>query len=497
MSRTSVAAARSVTPDRGPLGDRLLQLTAPVPLLIGALVAAMLAGAATALGSVWVGAVLALLVAPWFVVLAIARPAWVLTAVLTLAPFDPLFFGELQKLGAAHDLVSMMRFWKEFAILALGVAAIVRGTRALDGLDLLALALVAIIAAYLLLPLGPPADVRLVAARQDGFLVLIFVIVRHLPLGPPERRLLALALLLEGAVTTATGLWNVFDAAGWGNFLASAGVLDYQGQQAGGSASVELVYSLVGGRYLLHASGFFFSSLSFGFFMLVPFGIAASRVGLAPGRALRALSLLIAAAGTMLSLTRTAIFAMFAMAVTAVMLANRRIVALTAGAFLALVLVPLAAAIGLGDRLGTTLSPSDVSSTIHLDRLGQDATALLVSPLGHGLGTAASTGERFAVAGAVIQESWYFQIGFEMGLVAFILVVLFVVTCLLRLARGALAGDGWSQAGLLGLGATATCAIFLHTFDAIGVAWPVWSVVAIGCSFVPSARGQAPDSAAR
>lgn len=446
----------------------------------------MLIGGAAALGSLGLEILLAVLVSPWFLAVALVRPAWVLTAVLVLAPFDPLFFGELLKVGAAHELLGLIKFWKEFAIGAVGVAALVRGRRRLDSLDVIALSLVAVILAYLVLPIGPPADVRLVAARQDGFLVLIFVIVRRLPLGDPDRRLLAGALLIEGAITTATGLWNVFDPAGWNRFMATSGVLAYQGQQVGGSAYVPLVYSSVGGRLLLHASGLFFSSLSFGFFMLVPFGIAASRAGFPLGRILRPAALLVGAAGTMLSLTRTAIFAMFGMALASILLANRRAAALTSGVFVALVLVPLASAIGLTDRLGTTLAPTDASSTIHIERLGYDATALLAAPLGHGLGTAASTGARFGVVGAVINESWYFQIGSEMGIVAFALVVVLVTACLVRLARGALAGNAWSQAGFLVLGATGTCAIFLHTFDAIGVAWPVWSLVAIGCPVMAS-----------
>lgn len=490
MSRPIPASIRGgvFTLDRARIADRLQSATAPFPLLLGSVVAAMLVGAASVFGSLWAGVVLSLLVAPWFFVLAAARPAWVLTAVLTLAPFDPLFFGELLKVGAPNNVLGLARFWKEFAVVALAVTAIARGIHRIDLLDLIALLLVAVILGYLVAPLGPPAEVRLVAARQDGFLVLVFLTVRRLPLAESGRRLVGVALLVEGAVTTLTGLWNVFDPAGWAQFLTSSGVLAYQGQQVGGSAQVELVYSDVGGRLLLHASGLFFSSLSFGFFMLVPFGIAASRAGFPWARLLRPPGLVVSAAGTMLSLTRSAIFAMLGMAAASVLLANRRVVALTSGVFVALVLVPLASAIGLSDRLGTTLAPTDPSSAIHLNILGGDAVALLSNPLGHGLGTAASTGERFAVPGAVIQESWYFQIGYEMGIVAFILVVLLVLGSLIRLARGALAGDGWSQAGFLVLGATGTTAIFLHTYDAIGVAWPVWSVVALGSPLLTATR---------
>lgn len=473
----------SLSLDRRWLAELLRRATTPLPLLFGAIAGAMLIGAAGALGSLWIGIAIAVLVAPGFIAMAAVRPAWVLAAVLALSPFDPLFFGELLKIGAGREVLGMLRFWKEFGILALGVAALVRGARALDLLDVIALAFLALLVGYLAVPFGPTPDVRLVAARQDGFLILIFVVVRHLRFRSPDRRLLAVALLIEGAITLATGLWNVFDPTSWSRFLASSGVLAYQAQQPGGSPYVPLVYSVVGNRLLLHASGLFFSSLSFGFFMLVPLGIACSRAGVASGRLLRAATILVGAGGTMLSLTRTAILAMFGMFLATIALSSRRVAAVTSGLFIALALVPLASAIGLTDRLATTLASSDASSNIHISRLGSDAAGLLAAPIGHGLGTAASTGARFSVAGAAIQESWYFQIGSEMGILAFALVLLLVVGCLVRTAKGAVAGDAWSQAGFLVLAATASCAIFLHTYDAIGVAWPVWAVVALGTTY--------------
>jgi O-antigen ligase len=144
--------------------------------------------------------------------------------------------------------------------------------------------------------------------------------------------------------------------------------------------------------------------------------------------------------------------------------------------------LPAITATGLSERVTTTISGQQ-NATDHVQAFWNGVHAIEAEPLGHGVGTSASVGQRLSY-GFIIPENSYLQVGVENGVIAMVIFVALTIAVLRRLRRAATRADlGTSAIRSAGLG-LATGAFLIHTWNEFSVAWVFWGLAgaAIGIS---------------
>jgi O-antigen ligase len=105
-------------------------------------------------------------------------------------------------------------------------------------------------------------------------------------------------------------------------------------------------------------------------------------------------------------------------------------------------------------------------------------------PLGRGLGTAGTIGQRFVGNLAITNENWYLQLGTEMGVLAAVLYLLIVgVVALLCLKSYFEVRDFWLKSLALGVGAGAIGFLilgnFLHAWENTVLSMVFWLLAGV------------------
>jgi len=485
----------------------------------------------------WVPAVVSivLLFFPFYVVRLIAlvvgiigivyvgrHPLGAVKWLIVLMPFHQALFAGLYQLGLPADIVRSLALWKEGLIAGLLVAAArkaMREAHRIDRLDGLALAYVGLGVAYLMLPglflgdaTGASLDfsTRLLGFRTDVLYVALFLAARHLRFDASARRTLTRAFLVTATIVcviayfeyTFQDLWNTIWLDWLGLAYYKVDVLQITGDP---NIGVVQTRTIVAGRDLLRAGSVFLLPFALGCYGAVAVAVLGDRIVRGVARRVDYVALVVVCGAVLLTITRTAIFALGVVLVASLFRRSERSASegrarsarvrftLILAAIL-VVAVPVAAALGVVDRFG---GKDDYSSNdAHRDSFGSGYDILLSEPLGRGLATSAGAGQRADVAEATITETQFLQIGTQLGILGLALWLLVAFHVLLALGtadrrappradRDLLAG---SRTALLGLVAAG---LFLQIFIEFSLSWTTWILAGLALGSIEAARHDA------
>jgi hypothetical protein len=339
---------------------------------------------------------------------------------------------------------------------------------------------------------GPKIDfyVRLLAYRTDVMFVVLFIGVRHAPIGHRFRVALVRVAVVAGIVTATIGLYELLASDAWNRFVVTTLRYPQFSRDIFGVSPLNpydiRYYGHVGGVQFVRIGSSFLNPLDMGFFLVLVLGLGLGLVAANKARPWVYLGLFVVGVALIFTITRSAVLAGGVAALLTLVpgpgrpaVQRARLTFLLATALI--IAAPLAGAANLTTRSQGALSGTDPSAAAHSASLGDSITSLTDNPLGQGLGTGpAVNAARFQVQ-QVVAENAYLQIGNEMGLVSMVVfaVLLFAVLRRLRARDGpaprdALRGSAW-QAGI----ALAIGGLFLHVWVNIAVAWIWWGAAGL------------------
>ncbi|HEY2428456.1 MAG TPA: hypothetical protein VGI06_05970, partial [Acidimicrobiales bacterium] len=137
---------------------------------------------------------------------------------------------------------------------------------------------------------------------------------------------------------------------------------------------------------------------------------------------------------------------------------------------------------------------TDASANDHVKAFYTGVDALLLYPLGHGIGTGPGIGQRFNTYGQLTPENYYLQIGDELGFAGITLFVLFTILALHRLGAAQRDGPGAtlvSAARTAGVGLALGC-FLLHVWADYSTALSFWALAGAALGFGEVARDGSP-----
>ncbi len=345
-------------------------------------------------------------------------------------------------------LTKGLQLWKE-AILAALLARVVydllltpNRRHSLLPLDLVALLFVLISLVYLVYPGSLDTELmsRLQGLRADTVFVLAYFAGRGLHLNRDRIRWLMLAIVPGAILVAAVAIFQfvepslsnrVFEYFGYSDFV------HYQGDI--GDAIATRNRDLPGAESLPRASSLILGDLALAFFQIFTVSLAAG--------------LFYVARRTKEAVITGAFLAL--MVVTLAMTLSRSAVASAAGAL---------AVAAVAARL------NDASSLKHVSEMDESIQVISAYPFGRGLGTAGNIGQQEQGAAAITNESWYLQIGTEMGLLGMVVYLGLVLGVMVIAAvQFFKVRDYWLKSLTLTV-ATTACAMlvlgnFLHAWE--------------------------------
>jgi hypothetical protein len=419
---------------------------------------------------------------------------------------------KLFALGVPASVVRHLGAWKE--VLALGVVlagarSFIASGRRTDLLDRLALAFVAVAALYAALQAqivpGAPSEssIRLLGFRETAGFVLLLLGARHAPLGPNFVRRAGRAVFAVGVIVSAVGIYEAIFSGAWNHFVVHT--IKYPGYQTAvlnakpPDPNDIRVYGTIGSVRFVRIGSVFLNSLACGWYLILPFAVGLERAVRRNAAFIVVPGTVLIGAALLLTQTRSAILGAIVVAVLTFQPAAgrprhwRTRVALVLGG-LALIAIPAAFGTGVVRRLQQANNRSDQSTAGHIAGFWSGVNTIRKQPLGQGLGTAAGTGQRFAVSNLVIPENNYLEVGDELGAAPMLIFVALTLTLILWLRRATrgrpepLVAAAWAAgAGL------AVAAWFLQTWSDFAVAWTYWAVAG---AMVGLARQRARTTAA-
>ncbi|MDO8614718.1 MAG: hypothetical protein Q7T33_03140 [Dehalococcoidia bacterium] len=357
-------------------------------------------------------------------------------------------------------------------------------------LDLLVVFYILLVAAYVIYPGDEQQSsrtVRLLAFRQDAFYLLAYFVGRGLTISREHLRQMLLTLAGISVVIAAVAVWQwaapgmsnkLFDKLGYSEFTEAVGT----------PHEAELVRSrLLAGGELPRASSLFLADLGLAFYQILLIPIAAG-LFFSVRRGLSSLSsgfLLLLMIGTMgLTVARAPALAAIA-GLALLILASRSFLrgTWTAVGLAAMALVFVLVSGFSPSQLSELFSSQESSALAHTELIRRSTELLQANPLGLGLGNgshvsilANNVGTGSVPAWAT--ETWYLQLGLEMGVAA---IFLFCAILLGVTAAGLIASfhvrDQWLRALTLGVAGAGT------GFILVGVFHPVWAAVQVAYIF--------------
>lgn len=424
-------------------------------------------------------------VAAW----AVARfPGVALGALLVLLPVQNIVFGRLLVMGVPPSVLRPMSNLKEFVVVVVAAVAatrVLRGRTQLARVDHVALAYLALLAAYVVVPtvldpvvgrIFPQAPTgmspRLQAARTDGLFVVMFLAARHLAASPAWRRRTEIGLIAIGVVIAVAGFVEYFQPDAWQRFVQDWAGVDRYGFEVLGATSALGASTVVPGTDAIRVGSLLLQHLQLGFYLLLPLALAVGRLS-RRFTAFDLIAALVVGAAIVMTFTRSAVLAALVTAVLALWALPRdavvqRLRAAGVAAAVALAGVYLAATTVLAERLGGFFAGTDPSAEGHWQALFNSVALLVRQPAGLGLATAPSVPDRFG-ARYIVSENAIMQVGVQAGVLTMVVFIVFLIILLRRLLRiartpgtGVLAGATWTAGiGLL------VGAMFLHVLTNI------------------------------
>ena len=485
----------------GGLGEGRLQSPAAVALMVA------MAALAAAIAAGWVIAqrpLVGLLAIAGLGALSLAaatyrRPDVGLVVLVLLLPFYPYVLARLQLWGLAPPVVAQLRYWKELVLVALVARAVRERLRTNTWLDRIAIGMMVLTAAFAVLPWGPADTLtRILAARQVAAPLVLFMAARHLGLPARVSHRIQTGLLLAGVGISLLAFWNQFAPDAWASFVGQSGLLAYERTALEIGSGPVIQRGVLAGHDFVRSGSIFLNPLSLGHWMLIPIGVAIARGVAGRPRGWEMIAGAICVAGLLTSFTRSAIVAVPLMVAVAVSCGLHR-QRLAMGLFACtLALYPVFGALGVGDQLQSSFDPSNTSRQGHIEALQADVQGLIASPVGRGLGTAGTQGQRLDVVGRTTAESWYFQIGLEMGVLGMALFIALLVLVFRRLWARAKLGSTTATAALCAMAGLAFGGLVLHSFGDLQTSFAVWALCGLALPAVlPStAAGRSPAPAA-
>lgn len=397
-----------------------------VLVLIGLVLLAAVAGGVALL-------LAGLLVAAGISVLLWRYPAWGAVVLIALLPVNRFLILVVFHYSGSPMATMAAQLWKDLFIAVLAVRALhellVVGNRPrLRYLDLLVVTFLAIATLYLAYP-GPGLHLtflnRVVGYRADAVFLLAYVVGRVIPFDRRQLRWLLAALVPGVLVVAAVAAGQVARPDWFTQMFNKLGFAEFTGGRLG---EVEVVRDRgINGVTLPRASSLLLGDLALGFFSVFAAAVCAALFLTAR----KAWSAVVAAIGTLasvatavLTVTRSAVVAAVVVVVLAAFLSR----SLARSLFLGLVCA-LAAALALvvnvfpAEDLSALMDPQESSTQAHIRAIEAGLASVQEYPMGRGLGTAGTIGQRFIPERSLTPENWYLQIATELGLVSGLLFV--------------------------------------------------------------------------
>jgi hypothetical protein len=353
-------------------------------------------------------------------------------------------------------------------------------------MDVLALFFVLIGVVYLIYPgtLDSNLLARVQGLRADTVFVLAYFAGRGLRLNRKRVRWIVLAIVPGTLLVAAVAVFQ-FVAPGPANqafeYLGYSDFVRFQG--AIGDAIAVRNRDLPGADSLPRASSLLLGDLALAFYQVLTVSMAAAMFYGA--RTLRSavvtglfLSLMLATLA--MTLSRSAIASSVgAISIAAVAARSLgRAVMLGILGLLVVVLIVLSGYIKL-TTIEAMVNLGDASAAKHVAAIQNSLSLIGQYPLGRGLGTAGNIGQQQQGAGAITNESWYLQIGTEMGILGMVVYLAVVVLVMFFSLRQFLkVHDYWLRIITLTVATTALAMLvlgnFLHAWENTPLSMVFW-----------------------
>ena len=390
-------------------------------------------------------------------------------------------------LTGSGALTKLTQLWKDGLIVLLLVrviydAAFNTKAKRVKYLDLLILFFIAFSFIYIFYPGPDDPMVRVQGFRSDAFFLVAYFVGRGLKLGRKHVRWL-LAAIIPGSVAVAVVAALQFAMPSFSNFLLDGlGFKEFTMLQ-GGLGDIEPVRDRVlGGTNIPRASSLLLGDLALAFYEVLLVSLAAAMFFEAKTEKRRLLSglFLLAMVGTLgLTITRSAILAMIPVVLLAGLISRSLPKVITVG--VVCISLGLAALLvsGIQPRsLQQLFNPNESSTVAHENAFFRSLDIIKEEPLGRGLGTAGTIGQRF-FSQSITNESWYLQLGTEMGVVSpltyLTMTVVVAVTCFAAYRR---LQDTSLRILALGVASTSVgflvVANFLHAWENTALSMLIW-----------------------
>lgn len=342
-------------------------------------------------------------------------------------------------------ILRLSQLWKDLVLVVLvmrmthGAFQRRRAPRLLF-LDILIGAFIVLTLLYTIYPgkvVDSPFIVRVLAFRQDGFYLLAYFVGRSLPLEARHLRFMLWSLIAVSLIMAVVAIvqWimpiqmnALFDKLGYNEFT----------QAVGTPHEIELVRTRVFNEgELPRASSLFLADLGLAFFQLLTIPVAAALFFCSKNRPVQFLAgfFLLAMIGTLgLTITRAAIIAaVIALALMVVFSNSYLRASWTAVGVICMGILFVVVSGFTGAAFADLFSGEEASALAHTDLIESSSRLIAENPLGLGLGNGSHVS---ILAGSFTTaslppwatETWYLQIGLEMGVIAMILFTVLIVT---------------------------------------------------------------------
>jgi len=443
-----------------------------IALLLGA---ALFLFAANAVGGTIIVAILAVVII--LGVIAFRMPVWTAVFFVAFTPVNRFVIQATFHLAGLEGFSSIAGLWRD-ALLGILCARVIYDAffsttpKRLRYLDILVLFFVGLSAAYLVYPGTQETDAltRIQGFRTDSSFMLAYFVGRSLRLSRPNTRWLVLAIVPGSVLVAVVAVWQFAAPA------SANGVFDALGLREARERDIA-------GVGLIRASSLLLGDLALSFYQIVLVALASALLFHAKNTLRRWLAggFLVAMIGTLiLTVTRSSIIAAVPVVVIAAQStrAYGRLAVLTA----VCLAVGLAFVVASGlepEHLQRLTDPGEASAQARLIAAAKSFDIVQDNPLGQGLGTAGTIGQRYLGAAAITNESWYLQLATEMGpLVAVLYVAIVLMTMVLAFLAYRNIEDVWLRVLAL---TVATAAIgflivgnFLHAWENTVLSMVYW-----------------------
>jgi hypothetical protein len=378
-------------------------------------------------------------------------PGWGVVALAALTPVNRFVILLVFHLTDSRTLTTLVQLWKDALILVLcarGLHHVLSSSsaRRIRYLDILLAPFLVLALVYVFVP-PPDSGVglsgRIIAFRADAFFLLAYFVGRAVPLDQRHISWLLLSII-PGTLVVSMVAVAQFAWPGWFNhFSDSLGFQQFILGQ-GGFGDVLAVRSRgIAGFDIPRASSLLLGDLALAFYQVMMVAIAGAFLFEARRewqRLVGLVFLLVMVATLALTVTRSALLVIPVVLLTIAVRTRAIGRLMAAGLLCAIVALFAALLVDVSPRgLAALTSPDETSIRGHLDAAERSVQIIREFPLGRGLGSAGTIGQRLLGAQSITNEDWYLQLSTEMGVVAGALYLLIstvaVATCFTNVGR--------------------------------------------------------------